>query len=85
MPDANPFDLAFSNRIRQRIEGIADRSKNMLTPTCSSTPTRSSETVCAICCPRSKSLAIPEQARQNRPAIERSSSTDVKLQQITIQ
>jgi hypothetical protein len=29
MPDANPFHLAFSNRIRQRIKGIADQSKNM--------------------------------------------------------
>jgi hypothetical protein len=30
MPDANPFDLAVPNRIRKRIEGIANQSKNVL-------------------------------------------------------
>jgi hypothetical protein len=29
VPDADPFDLASADRIRQRIEGIADQTENL--------------------------------------------------------
>ncbi len=30
MPDADPFDLAVPDRVRKRIEGIANQSENVL-------------------------------------------------------